>query len=389
MAADRTVRVSLTAQVTGYLQGMEKARKATADAGTAAEQAKAKLEAQSAAMTKIGTGLLAIGTVAALGIGLAIKTFVEFDQAMSNVLAATHESTANMGLLREAALEAGASTVFSATESANAIEELGKAGLTAADILSGGLDGALSLAAAGGLGVAEAAGIAAVQLKTFKLEGSDMSHVADLLAAGAGKAMGDVTDLSAALSQSGQVAASTGISIEETTGTLAAFAAQGLLGSDAGTSFKSMLQRLTPQSAEAKNKMDELGISAYDAGGNFIGMAKFAGVLQTALKDKTTEERNSAMATIFGSDAVRAATVLMSEGEDGIKKWTNAVDDQGYAADTAAARLDNLAGDLEALGGSIDTALIQSGSAANGTLRFLTQAAGSATDAFGQMPVPL
>ncbi|KGJ72723.1 hypothetical protein GY21_13530 [Cryobacterium roopkundense] len=384
--SDRTVRVSLTANVAGYLAAMEKARKSTDNVGKSSAEVKTKFEAQNAAMAQLGAGMATAGVVAAASVALAVAKFAEFDQAMSNVSAATHETTENMDLLRDAALDAGGRTVFSATEAANAIEELGKAGLSTQDILGGALNGALDLAAAGGLGVADAAGIAAVALKTFKLEGTDMSHVADLLAAGAGKAMGDVTDLSAALSQSGQVASSTGLSIEETTATLSAFAAQGLLGSDAGTSFKSMLQRLTPQSAEAAAAMKTLGIDAYDAGGNFIGMAKFAGVLQTALKDKTVEERNAAMATIFGSDAVRAATVLYSEGEKGISKWTEAVDDQGYAAETARARLDNLRGDVEALGGAFDTALIQSGSAANDSLRALVQTGTTAVDMFNSAP---
>ena len=97
---------------------------------------------------------------------------------------------------------------------------------------------ALSLAAAGQLGVAEAASIAAIAVKQFNLEGSDVPHVADLLAAGAGKAVGDVRDLSAALGQAGLVANGAGQSIEATTGVLAAFADAGLLGSDAGTSLK-------------------------------------------------------------------------------------------------------------------------------------------------------
>jgi len=384
--SERTVRVSLTANIAGYLAGMEKAQKSTENLGKSSAEVRAKFEAQNKAMADIGKGMTAVGVVAAAGVALAVSKFADFDQAMSNVNASTHETTANMNLLRDAALDAGGRTVFSATEAANAVDELGKAGISTSDILGGALNGALDLAAAGGLGVADAAGIAAVALKTFKLNGTDMSHVADLLAAGAGKAMGDVTDLSAALSQSGQVAASTGISIEETTGTLAAFAAQGLLGSDAGTSFKSMLQRLTPQSAEAQTAMDKLGISAYDASGNFVGMSKFAGILQEGLTGLTTEQRNSEMATIFGSDAVRAATVLYSEGEKGISKWTAAVDDQGYAAETARLKLDNLKGDIEALGGAFDTALIQSGSAANDALRALVQTGTDAVDMFNSAP---
>lgn len=383
--SDRQVKITLVAQVADYVQGMERAAQKTRETGTEAE----KLAQKKEAFDTLGRSMLAIGTVAGVAVGIAIAKFAEFDQAMSYVQAATHETAENMDLLREAALEAGARTVFSATEAANAIEELGKAGLSTEDILSGGLDGALDLAAAGGLGVADAAGIAATALKTFNLSGRDMSHVADLLAAGAGKAMGDVSDLSQALAQGGLVAKATGLSIEETTAGLAAFASKGLLGSDAGTSFKTMLQRLNPQSAEAAERMKELNIDAYDSQGQFIGLAKYAGVLQKGMKDLTPEVRNAAMATIFGSDAVRASNVLYEEGEEGIRNWTSAVDDQGFAAETAAMRLDNLAGDVEALGGAFDTALIKTGSAGNDVLRGMVQLATNAVDAYGNLPEPV
>jgi TP901 family phage tail tape measure protein len=383
---ERVVKVTLAAQVNGYLANMQRAEQATRANSKASEDASAKFERQNQAMTQIGLGLTAFGAVAATAVGLAVAKFAEFDQAMSYVQAATQESAENMQLLRDAALDAGARTIYSATEAANAIEELAKAGVSTADILSGGLDGALDLAAAGGLAVADAAGIAATALKTFGLEGADMAHVADLLAAGAGKAMGDVTDLSAALNQSAQVANNTGLSIEETTAALSAFASQGLLGSDAGTSFKSMLQRLTPQSAEAKAKMDELGISAYDASGQFIGLSEFAGNLQQSLKSLTPEQRNSALATIFGADAVRAASVLYDEGADGIGKWEKAVNDSGYASKMAAQRLNNLSGDFETLSGAIDTAMISAGEGANGPLRFLVQMVTQLVDGFNEAP---
>lgn len=383
--ADRVVRVRLSAQVAEYATEMKKAANATRTVGTEAQ----KVAQYKEAFNAVGTAGVVMGGLIGTAMTVAVKKFADFDQAMSSVSAATHESTSNMELLRQAALDAGASTVFSATEAANAIEELAKAGVSTSDILGGGLKGALDLASAGNLGVADAAGIAATSLKMFNLEGDDMSHVADLLAAGAGKAMGDVSDLSQALNQAGLVANQTGLSIEETTAGLAAFAEQGLLGSDAGTSFKSMLQRLTPQSAEAEKMMNELGISAYDASGQFIGLADFAGNLQSALKDLTPEQRNSAMATMFGSDAVRAAGVIYSQGEDGIRDWIAAVDDQGYAAQTAAKRLDNLKGDLEALGGAMETALITTGSAANDTLRTMVQALTGLADLYNDLPRPV
>lgn len=247
----------------------------------------------------------------------------------------------------------------------------------------------MNLAAAGGLDVGDAAEIAATALTQFKLSGSDVGHVADLLAAGAGKAQGDVSDLSMALKQGGLVASQTGLTIEETTGALAAFAKAGLIGSDAGTSFKTMLQRLTPQSKEAQTMMDDLGISAYDAQGNFIGLSEFAGVLQSGLKDLTVEQRNSALATMFGSDAVRAASVLYNEGASGIQSWEDAVNDSGYAAETASARMDNLKGDLEMLSGSLETVFIESGSGANDVLRQLVQSAEAVVDAVGGIPAPI
>jgi len=237
--------------------------------------------------------------------------------------------------------------------------------------------------------VADAAQISAVAMKQFSLSGSQVGHVADLLAAGAGKAVGSVSDMGMALKQSGLVAAQTGVSIEETTGTLAAFASAGLIGSDAGTSFKTMLQRLNPQSKEAADAMEALGISAYDSQGSFVGMSALAGQLQTSMSKLTVEQRNAALATIFGSDAVRAAAVLYDQGAAGIEEWTNKVNDSGFAADQAARLTDNLRGDLERLGGSIDTALIKSGSGANDALRGLSQSLESAVDWFGRLPAPV
>ena len=337
------------------------------------------------ATQSLAPAVTAVGGAMTLGFGKALTTYAEFDKAMSQVKAFTQESDQNMALLREAAMKYGADTAYSAEEAAGAINELGKAGVSTQQILSGGLEGALSLAAAGELEVSKAAEIAAATMVQFKLSGDQIPHLADLLAAGAGKAQGSVEDLGMALNQAGLVAAGTGLNIEETTGTLAAFASSGLLGSDAGTSFKTMLQRLTPQSKEAAKEMAKLGISAYDANGEFIGMANFAGVLKDSMKDLTDEQRMASMGVIFGSDAVRAANVLYEQGAEGIQEWTDAVNDAGYAAKTAADLQDNLAGDLEKLGGSIDTVFLQSGSGMNDILRKLVQSAEDLVDWLGTL----
>ncbi|MBF6672448.1 phage tail tape measure protein [Glutamicibacter sp. FBE19] len=382
----RTVKLEIDAKVTGLVNGLKTAQKATQDS---AREFDKWTQAHEDSLNTVGQGMTAFGVVAAAGVAVAVKSFADFDKAMSSVRAASHESAENMELLREAAIDAGADTAFSAAEAAQGIEELAKAGVSTKDVLSGGLNGALDLAAAGALNVSDAAEISASAMTQFKLSGDQIPHLADLLAAGAGKAQGSVHDLGEALNQAGLVASATGLTIEETTGGLAAFASAGLTGSDAGTSFKTMLQRLTPQSKEAQQKFDELGISAYDAQGNFVGLTDFAGQLQTKMAELTPEARNAAMSVMFGSDAVRASNVLYEQGAKGIQSWIDQVNDAGFAAETASIMQDNLAGDIEKLGGAFDTVFIQAGGTANEALRGLVQSAESLVDAIGNIPAPV
>ncbi len=367
----------------------EDAEAAAKAAAEAEKKAAAATEKRSEALERVGAGATIAGTATLAGAGLAVKAYADFDKQMSSVDAATHETTRNMSLLREAAIAAGADTAFSAVDAAKGIEELAKAGVSTKDILGGGLRGSLDLAAAGNLSVGESAEIAASALTQFKLSGDKVPHLADLLAAGAGKAQGSVHDLGEALNQAGLVAAQTGLTIEETTGGLAAFASAGLTGSDAGTSFKTMLAAITPNSKEAAKAMKDLGISAFDSEGRFIGLSEYAGVLQKSLTGLTDEQRIATLETIFGSDAIRAASVLYEQGAEGVQKWEDAVNDAGYAAETASRMQDNLAGDLEKLGGSFDTVLIQSGSGANEVLRGMVQGLESVVDGLGKIPAPL
>uniref|UniRef100_UPI00402A70F7 phage tail tape measure protein n=1 Tax=Bifidobacterium longum TaxID=216816 RepID=UPI00402A70F7 len=355
-------------------------------AGSTAKTVASGMENTGRKSALIASGMTAAGlAVAAFGVA-AVKMAADFDQQMSTVQANTGATSAQMNQLRAAAIEAGASTVYSATDSADAINDLGKAGLSTADILSGGLSGALNLAASDGMQVGEAAELMSTTLKQFNLEGSDAGKVADALAAGAGKAVGSAHDLGFALNQAGLMANSMGVSMTETVGTLSAFANAGMIGSDAGTSLKTMLQRLSNPTKEAQAQMDELGISAYDASGQFVGLENFAGQLKTSLGGLTQEQRNAALSVIFGSDAVRAANVLYSEGSEGIAGWTKAVSESGYAAEQAAAKNNNLKGDLENLSGSMESLMISVGEGAQGPLRKMVQGLDTLVDVFAGLP---
>lgn len=355
-------------------------------AGSTAKTVASGMENTGRKSALIASGMTAAGlAVAAFGVA-AVKMAADFDQQMSTVQANTGATSAQMDQLRAAAIEAGASTVYSASDSADAINDLGKAGMSVTDILTGGLSGALNLAASDGMAVGDAAEYMANALSMFHLKGSQASQVADTLAAGAGKAVGNVSDFGEALNNCGAQANSFGMNVQETTGVLALFAQNGTIGAEAGTQLNSMLMKLAAPSAEASNTMRELGISAYDAQHHFVGMANFAGQLQKAEKGLTDEQRNQANATIFGSDAIKAANYLYEAGESGVNKWTKAVSESGYAAEQAAAKNNNLKGDLENLSGSMESLMISVGEGAQGPLRKMVQGLDTLVDTFSGLP---
>lgn len=379
MAENKNIVIRLMADTASYEAAMTRA-------GSTAKTVASGMENTGRKSALIASGMTAAGlAVAAFGVA-AVKMAADFDQQMSTVQANTGATSAQMDQLRAAAIEAGASTVYSAADSADAINDLGKAGMSVTDILAGGLSGALNLAASDGMAVGDAAEYMANALSMFHLKGSQASQVADTLAAGAGKAVGNVSDFGEALNNCGAQANSFGMNVQETTGVLALFAQNGTIGAEAGTQLNSMLMKLAAPSAEASNTMRELGISAYDAQHHFVGMANFAGQLRKAEKGLTDEQRNQANATIFGSYAIKAANYLYEAGESGVNKWTKAVSESGYAAEQAAAKNNNLKGDLENLGGSMESLMISVGEGAQGPLRKMVQGLDTLVDAFAGLP---
>ncbi|WP_270199512.1 phage tail tape measure protein [Bifidobacterium pseudocatenulatum] len=379
MAENKNIVIRLMADTASYEAAMTRA-------GSTAKTVASGMENTGRKSALIASGMTAAGlAVAAFGVA-AVKMAADFDQQMSTVQANTGATSAQMDQLRAAAIEAGASTVYSASDSADAINDLGKAGMSVTDILTGGLTGALNLAASDGMAVGDAAEYMANALSMFHLKGSQASQVADTLAAGAGKAVGNVSDFGEALNNCGAQANSFGMNVQETTGVLALFAQNGTIGAEAGTQLNSMLMKLAAPSAEASNTMKELGISAYDAQHHFVGMANFAGQLQKAEKGLTDEQRNQANATIFGSYAIKAANYLYEAGESGVNKWTKAVSESGYAAEQAAAKNNNLKGDLENLSGSMESLMISVGEGAQGPLRKMVQGLDTLVDAFAGLP---
>jgi TP901 family phage tail tape measure protein len=348
-------------------------------AGTAAATAAASKGTGGGKTAALLAGGVAVAGTAAL-LGGAVAGFVaataataDFEQQLSNLAVVSGATSDQLAKLREQSIQAGRDTAFSAAEAAQAQVELTKAGVSVTDVLGGGLPAALSLASAGELELADAATFVSTGLNVFKLSGEDAARVSDTLSAAANKSAADVSDIGPAFAQSALVAQQLGLSLEDTSGTIALFAQQGLKGSDAGTSFRTMLLRLNPESVKAKETMQELGLQFFDAEGRFVGIEAAAGQLQTQLAGLTDEQRSAALQTIFGTDAIRAANILYEQGAGGVRQWTDAVTDQGYAADVAAGKLDNLRGDLQILKGSLETVFIEAGSSQQEGLRGVVQ----------------
>lgn len=327
-----------------------------------------------------------VGGTIGLGLAVAVKQYMDFDEAMSGVRANLSATPAQLAQVTASVRQAGAASVYSAVEAANAAEELAKAGLSASQITGGALKGSLDLAAAGGIGLARAAEISATAMTQFHLKGQDVGRIADVMASGALASTASVESLAQAMAQGGGMAASMGVSLEQTVGILSLFDQNALKGSDAGTSLKTMLMSLTPTTEAASAAMDEIGLRAFDANGKFVGLNSVADQLKNGMKGMGDEQRIAALKTIFGNDAYRAANVLYEQGAAGLQRYVTQVSKSGVAAQVSAAKLNNAKGDLEKLKGSIQDVMIGAGEGANGPLRGLLQNVNSLVDAFGKLP---
>lgn len=419
-------------------------------------------------------GKLTLGVTTPLaGIGVAaLKSAGDFEQSMNLLRVVTSASADEMQALQARALELGQVTSFSAGEAAQAMLELGKAGLSPQQVLSS-IAAVLDLAAAGGLSLAQSAEIVANSMQAFGLSAEETGRVTNLLAAAANASSLDVQDLADSFKMSSAVFAASNQSIETLTTALAILANRGLKGSDAGTSLKTMLMRLTAPTDAAKDKLDELGISVFDASGAmralpdiladmqqaFFGVNEVtvttntltaeqaarlkqlqrtisstqkkiadyqSGVLganqseekrnktlqelneklaaaqreynalietgvktQTVMRQMTDEERQAALATIFGADAVRAATILLSSGVEGWNQMAQALDNGSAAADLANARMSGLNGAIEYFKGSIDSFLISTALPFLDSFSGIIRAVADAITAFGALPPPV
>jgi TP901 family phage tail tape measure protein len=361
MADVGEIRARLILNADNFNQNMNDARQSMETTGTAADRLASDINTIQVTAATVG------GAVAAI-LGVAVTTAAQFERKMSDIKSVSGANASEMEELAELAKKAGESTSFSASEAAAGIEELIKAGLSVEQVLNGGLLGALDLAAAGELALADAAAIASTALNAFRDDGLSVSDAANILAGAANASATDVSELKFGLSAVASVASSAGMNFKDTATSLALFAQNGLLGSDAGTSLKSVLMNLSPSTNEAAEVFKNLGIITkdnnnlfYDSEGRLKSLSEVTNILRTAFEKLNPKEQGEALKTMFGSDGIRAGSILLKEGAEGVERMAEAMS-KITAAETAATKLDNLLGVVDELKGSLETLGIEIGS---------------------------
>jgi TP901 family phage tail tape measure protein len=261
----------------------------------------------------------------------ALKAGIEFDESMTSIKAVTGATSEEMEFLSDTAKAMSKNTIFSSKEAADGMLELLKAGVKTKDVTFA-LKGVLDLAAAGEISLSDAAIVASTSMNAFKKDMLTTSDVANILAGTAKASTTDVHGLRLGLSQASAVAAGLGLTFEDTATALGLFANNGLRGSDAGTSLKTMLLNLQPTTKKQKELFQELGLTTadgtnafFDQTGKIKNLAGIASTLEGALAGMTDAQRLATLEALFGTDAIRAGNIIFKEGEKGVTAFKLAI----------------------------------------------------------------
>ena len=349
--------------------------------------------AGAAAMDRAGARSMAMGKSMTVGVTLPAALLgkvvwdlgTDYNSSMSSMQAASNATGADMAKLGAMAEDMGYSSMYAAQDAAAGMLELSKSGITPAQMKAGALRSTMLLAAAGELELGSAAESVANTLNMFGLKAKQANQVANALAGGANASSASVDSLRQALAQVGPGARNAGLDLQTTTGVLAAFANKGIQGSDAGTSLKTMLTRLIPTTDKAREAMKKYGLDFTDAKGRVLPMTKVADQLRAKLGGLTMEQRNAALATIFGSDATRAATVLLQEGGKGLQRYIKATSDRRAASKMAAAQESSDAGKTKAAIAAMKTAAVDMQRVMAPIVRDVARGIGSMAKSFGRL----
>lgn len=354
---DATLRFvdKFTSPMGKAIQTMERSSKQAKRMGKDIQKVGKNIEKTGKTMTAgLTLPIVAIGTAA-------LNTSMEFEAQMSRVQAIAEASSDELAILNQKAIDLGASTVFSASEVAEGMENMASAGFTTSEIMES-MAGMLDLAASGGEGLALSAEIAASTVRGFRLEASETGHVADVLALTASRTNAQIADTGEAMKYAAPVASALGLSLEETAASIGIMSDAGIKGSQAGTTIRGALTRMVKPTKMVRDAMAELDLEFFDSAGNMKSMSEITDDLRVKTKDLTEEEKNNALARIFGTESLSGMLALVNAAPNQLEDLTSALkDSDGAAGQMAETMMDNGKGAIEEMGGALETASITIG----------------------------
>src|SRR5690625_3495786 len=311
------------------------------------------------------TGKMVTGAGVALagGLGCAVKPAADFESAMSQVQAVSGASAGDMELLSDKAREWCASTKFSATESAAALYYMSLAGWDTNQMLEA-IEPTLDLAAAANMDLARASDIVTDAMSMFGMEAEEAGRMTDTLAAASSSTNTDVDQLGEALKYVGANAHAAGMDIEQTSAFLGILADNGLKGSRAGTTLNAILRDMKKSAEDGEVAIGDQTVALYDSEGQMRDMTDIMGDLIGATDGMTDGQRDQALASIFGQEALKGFNIYANEGSDAVRDLEgNLRNSEGAANDMAGTMQDNLNGALTELKSAFEEILISIGSA--------------------------
>ena len=332
----------------------------------------------------IGTGLkgatgIAVAAVGTLvnktvsGLQSCVQTGMNFDSAMSNVAATMGTTTDKIGDLRDFAQEMGATTAFSATEAAEALNYMALAGYNSNEMMSM-LPTVLNLAAAGEMDLARASDMVTDTQSALGLSMEETETMVDQWAKTASTTNTSVEQLGDAFLTVGSTMAALGVPTEEASQVLGILADNGIKGSEAGTKYRNMLLSLTKPTDKAAELMESLNFSAFDANGEMKSMDQIVQELNTSLEGMTDQEKQQAIATLFNKTDLAAVNALLATDKERWDEVATAIDGaKGSAEQMAGTKLDNLEGDITLLKSALEGLKITISDSLTPTIRDFVQ----------------
>ena len=300
------------------------------------------------------TGAILAGTATAIGaIGAAsVKVGSDFEASMSKVAAISGATGDDLKALTDKAKEMGATTKFSSSESADALQYMAMAGWKTEDMLNG-LEGIMNLAAASGEDLATTSDIVTDALTAFGLSAEDSTHFADVLAQASSNANTNVGMMGETFKYVAPVAGALGYTAEDTALAIGLMANSGIKASQAGTSLRSIMSRMAKPTKEVQGAMDKLGVSLTDSNGNMKSLNEVTGDLRKGFAGLSKDEAAAMAAALGGQEAMSGLLAIVNSSDDDFDKLSDAI----YSCDGAAKRMADtitiLKSGLEGLGISL------------------------------------